>query len=213
MRVEDVPDPAVQDPTDAVVRVVRASVCGSDLHRWHDQEPSTSGRPMGHELLGVVEAVGGDVTSVRPGNFVISPFGIQDNSCVFCREGVHTSCVQGRFFGTGGVGGAQAEAVRIPLADGTLVKAGVALEDTDEAMLASLRDAWGVEPVETGIGGSIPFTADLLEVFPEATLLITGVEDPDSRAHSANESLHLDEWERACVAEVVLLARLGALPR
>jgi acetylornithine deacetylase/succinyl-diaminopimelate desuccinylase-like protein len=76
-------------------------------------------------------------------------------------------------------------------------------------MLASLRDAWGVDPVETGIGGSIPFTADLIEVFPEATLLITGVEDPDSRAHSANESLHLGDFRNAVLAEALLLARLG----
>ncbi|MDI3331057.1 MAG: dipeptidase [Micrococcus sp.] len=78
-----------------------------------------------------------------------------------------------------------------------------------QAMLASLRDAWGVEPVETGIGGSIPFTADLVEVFPEATLLITGVEDPDSRAHSANESLHLGDFRNAVLAEALLLVRLG----
>ena len=86
--------------------------------------------------------------------------------------------------------------------------------DTDapaaQAMLASLQEAWGVEPVETGIGGSIPFTADLMEVFPEATILVTGVEDPDSRAHSANESLHLGDFRHAIVAEALLLARLGA---
>jgi len=85
--------------------------------------------------------------------------------------------------------------------------------DTDapaaRAMLGALRDAWGVDPVETGIGGSIPFTADLLEVFPGATLLITGVEDPDSRAHSANESLHLGDFRNAVLAEALLLARLG----
>lgn len=79
-----------------------------------------------------------------------------------------------------------------------------------QAMLAALRDAWGVEPVESGIGGSIPFTADLLEVFPAATLLITGVEDPDSRAHSANESLHMGDFRNAVLAEALLLARLGA---
>ncbi|MFC7402294.1 dipeptidase [Citricoccus sp. GCM10030269] len=78
-----------------------------------------------------------------------------------------------------------------------------------QLMLTSLREAWGVEPVETGIGGSIPFTADLLEVFPEATLLITGVEDPDSRAHSANESLHLGDFRHAVLAEALLLAATG----
>ncbi len=78
---------------------------------------------------------------------------------------------------------------------------------------AAFRDAWGVEPVDAGVGGSIPFVAAFAEQFPQAALLVTGVEDPDSRAHGANESLHLDEWERACVAEAVLLARIGALPR
>lgn len=135
IRVEDVPDPTIQAPQDAVVR---ACVCGSDLHRWHDFPVTAVGRPMGHELLGVVELVGSDVATVRPGDFVICPFTIQDNTCAYCREGFQTSCVQGHFFGTGDVGGAQAELVRIPLADGTLVKAGVALEDTDEALLNSL---------------------------------------------------------------------------
>jgi cysteinylglycine-S-conjugate dipeptidase len=76
-------------------------------------------------------------------------------------------------------------------------------------MLASLREAWGVDPVESGMGGSIPFTADLMEVFPAATILITGVEDPDTRAHSANESLHLGDFRHAVVAEALLLAATG----
>ena len=78
------------------------------------------------------------------------------------------------------------------------------------AMMESFQQAWGVEPKATGLGGSIPFTADLKEVFPEATILITGVEDPDSRAHSANESLHLGDFRNAIVAEALWLARLGA---
>lgn len=136
IRVDDVPDPVLQEPGDAVLRVVRACVCGSDLHRWHDYTGDP--RPMGHELLAVVEQVGTDVTTVRPGDFVICPFGIQDNTCVYCRDGMQTSCVQGHFFGTGGIGGAQAELVRVPLADGTLVKTGTALADTDEGLLNSL---------------------------------------------------------------------------
>lgn len=83
----------------------------------------------------------------------------------------------------------------------------------DEAR-AALADAWdGTEPVEMGVGGSIPFIAAFAERFPEAAILVTGVEDPDSRAHGSDESLHLDEWERACIAEAVFLARLGALRR
>lgn len=75
---------------------------------------------------------------------------------------------------------------------------------------AAFHDAWGVAPVDVGIGGSIPFTADLTEVFPEATILVTGVEDPDSRAHGANESVHLGELEKVVLAEALLLTRLGA---
>lgn len=78
---------------------------------------------------------------------------------------------------------------------------------------SALADAWGVEPVDIGVGGSIPFVAAFADRFPDAEILVTGVEDPDSRAHGANESLHLREWERACVAETLLLARLGAAAR
>ena len=77
---------------------------------------------------------------------------------------------------------------------------------------AAFRDAWGVEPVDIGVGGSIPFVAAFAERFPDAAILVTGVEDPDTRAHGANESLHLGDFEKACVAEAVLLARIGAMP-
>jgi acetylornithine deacetylase/succinyl-diaminopimelate desuccinylase-like protein len=76
---------------------------------------------------------------------------------------------------------------------------------------AAFADAWGVQPVDIGVGGSIPFVAAFAEKFPDAGILVTGVEDPDTRAHGANESLHLEEFEKVCVAEAVLLARLGAL--
>jgi acetylornithine deacetylase/succinyl-diaminopimelate desuccinylase-like protein len=78
---------------------------------------------------------------------------------------------------------------------------------------AAFTDAWGVEPVDIGVGGSIPFIASFAQRFPDAAILVTGVEDPDTRAHGANESLHLEEFEKVCVAEAVLLARLGAMPR
>lgn len=78
---------------------------------------------------------------------------------------------------------------------------------------AAFADAWGVQPVDIGVGGSIPFVAAFAEQFPDAAILVTGVEDPDARAHGANESLHLGEFEKVCVAETLLLARLGALPR
>jgi acetylornithine deacetylase/succinyl-diaminopimelate desuccinylase-like protein len=78
---------------------------------------------------------------------------------------------------------------------------------------AAFTDAWGVQPVDIGVGGSIPFVASFAAKFPDAAILVTGVEDPDTRAHGANESLHLGEFEKVCVAEAVLLARLGAMPR
>jgi threonine dehydrogenase-like Zn-dependent dehydrogenase len=130
VRVEDVPDPVLQQPTDALVRVVRACVCGSDLHPYHSMPTSERGRTMGHEFIGVVEATGSEVSSLKAGDFVIAPFAYSDNTCDFCREGVHTSCRNGGFFST-----AQAEAVRVPQADGTLVKAPVG---EDSALLPSL---------------------------------------------------------------------------
>ena len=92
VRVETVPDPVIQQPTDAIVRTVRACVCGSDLHPYHSLPPTAGGTPMGHELIGVVEETGGGVTSVKKGDFVIATFAFQDNTCVFCREGFQTSC-------------------------------------------------------------------------------------------------------------------------
>ena len=134
VRVEDVPEPTIKAPTDAVVRVTLACVCGSDLHPYHSM-PAGSGRPMGHELIGVVEAVGDAVATLQPGDLVICPFAISDNTCPFCREGFHTACQNGSFFGSGEMGGAQAEKVRIPQADGTLV---AIPSDVDEALLPSL---------------------------------------------------------------------------
>lgn len=121
VRVETVADPTIVDPTDAIVRAVRACVCGSDLHPYHSKPESSRGQAMGHELIGVVEEIGSAVTTLKRGDFVIVPFAYSDNTCVFCQEGVHTSCVHGGFYGTRTVGGLQAECARIPQADGTLV--------------------------------------------------------------------------------------------
>ncbi|MGK5114654.1 zinc-binding dehydrogenase [Geodermatophilus sp. CPCC 205506] len=130
VRVENLADATLQSPTDAVVRVVRTCVCGSDLHPYHSMPASPEGTTMGHEFIGVVEEVGSDVATVRRGDFVIAPFAYFDNTCEFCREGLTTSCVHGGFFRT-----AQAEAVRVPLADGTLVPVPVG---EDAALLPSL---------------------------------------------------------------------------
>ncbi|MGJ0184365.1 zinc-binding dehydrogenase [Corynebacterium glyciniphilum] len=139
VRVEDVPDPVIKQPTDAIVRTVRACVCGSDLHGYHSAEAGGAGRPMGHELIGVVEETGREVTNVKRGDFVIAPFAYQDNTCVFCREGVQTSCIHGGFYGTPETGGLQADLARIPQANGSLVKVpGVDPDKADGTLLASL---------------------------------------------------------------------------
>jgi threonine dehydrogenase-like Zn-dependent dehydrogenase len=121
VRVETVPDPIISEPTDAIVRVVRACVCGSDLHPYHSMPASTKGTPMGHELIGVVEEIGSAVSSLKPGDFVVAPFAYQDNTCDICRDGFQTSCPHGGFYGNPRVGGLQAELARIPQADGSLV--------------------------------------------------------------------------------------------
>ncbi|MBF4457121.1 MULTISPECIES: zinc-binding dehydrogenase [unclassified Pseudoclavibacter] len=121
VRVETVADPTIQQPTDAIVRVTQACICGSDLHPYHSMQSSEQGSPMGHELIGIVEEIGAAVTTLEVGDFVIAPFAFQDNTCVFCREGVQTSCLHGGFYGSPEVGGLQAEFARIPQADGSLV--------------------------------------------------------------------------------------------
>src|SRR6266513_2321960 len=120
VRIENVPDAHLIEPTDALVTVTRACICGSDLWPYKAMEHRDTGRVMGHEAIGVVDAVGADVRTLKVGDLVVMPFAFSDGTCVFCHEGLHTSCIHGGFFGTEGVPGAQAEAVRVPLADGTL---------------------------------------------------------------------------------------------
>src|SRR5437763_851025 len=135
VRVENLPDATIKNPTDALVRITRACICGSDLWSYHDLPPTENGRRMGHEAIGVVEAIGADVRKVKKGDFVVMPFAYSDGTCDFCHEGLNTSCVHGGFFGNETVAGAQAEAVRVPLADGTLY---VLPSGRDRALLPSL---------------------------------------------------------------------------
>jgi len=120
VRIESIPDARLIEPTDALVQVTRACICGSDLWPYKAMEHSETGRVMGHEAIGVVESVGHDVRTIKPGDLVVMPFAFSDGNCEFCREGLNTSCVHGGFFGNEEIAGAQAEAVRVPLADGTL---------------------------------------------------------------------------------------------
>ncbi|GAA2274432.1 IMP dehydrogenase [Streptomyces ruber] len=143
MRVEDAPDPVVEQPTDAVVRVVRACVCGSDLHPYHTMAAADGPAPMGHEFLGVVEELGPEVSGLSRGDLVVSPFSYADNTCEYCREGLHTSCPRGGFFNSAGVGGGQAEAIRVPQAQGTLVKLPVGEDSELLPGLLTLADVYG----------------------------------------------------------------------
>jgi len=130
VRVEEIPDPTIVEPTDAIIRVTLACVCGSDLHPYHSMPASEDGTPMGHEAIGVVEEIGDDVTGVAVGDHVIVPFAYADNTCAICRDGFQTACAHGGFFS-----GAQAEKLRVPQASGTLVSFPA---DTDESLLPSL---------------------------------------------------------------------------
>jgi threonine dehydrogenase-like Zn-dependent dehydrogenase len=114
VRVEQRPDATVRQPTDAVVRVVRSAICGSDLWAYGSMPASQPGRPMGHEFLGVVEDVGADVTGLKPGDLVVTPFVWADNTCDFCTQGLQTSCRHGGRYGLNGVDGGQGEAVGVP---------------------------------------------------------------------------------------------------
>ncbi|MGW0637360.1 zinc-binding dehydrogenase [Nocardia salmonicida] len=143
VRVIVVPDPVIIDSTDAVVRIVRSCICGSDLHPYHSMAASDQGSPMGHEAIGVVEDIGADVTTVRKGDLVITPFAWSDGTCDFCREGLQTSCRHGGFWGGGPVGGLQAEAVRVPWADGTLVAVPVEEDSALIPSLLTLSDVYG----------------------------------------------------------------------
>jgi threonine dehydrogenase-like Zn-dependent dehydrogenase len=140
VRLEDQPDPVIKAPTDAIVKVVAACVCGSDL--WYYRGDNAIEEPfrIGHEFVGIVEEVGTDVRSLRAGDFVIAPFMYSDNTCAHCRVGIQSACSTGGFWGGPDrdgliVDGGQGEYVRIPLADGTLVST---REIPDAAMVPSL---------------------------------------------------------------------------
>ncbi|MGW1819150.1 alcohol dehydrogenase catalytic domain-containing protein [Streptomyces sp. NPDC002125] len=161
IRLVDVPDPVIEQPDDALVRVSLAAVCGSDLWPYRGQESFTPGDRMGHEWVGFVEEVGADVTRVRPGDLVLAPFAFADGTCRHCRDGLFTSCPGGGFWGGGNDGG-QAEAVRVPFADATLVPVRGVDADTDlQRRLLPLTDVMatgvhairlaGVRPGETAV--------------------------------------------------------------
>jgi threonine dehydrogenase-like Zn-dependent dehydrogenase len=137
VRVERVPDPSIQQPADAVVRVTHACICGSDLWFYRGVSNWEPGWRTGHEFMGIVEDVGTSVKTLKKGDRVIAPFAFSDGDCEFCRDGLFTSCTHGGFWGTTSDGG-QGEAVRAPFADGTLVKLPEALEGDERLLKAML---------------------------------------------------------------------------
>ena len=140
--IENVPDAAIVEPTDALIRVTRACICGSDL--WpYNGGPNVEGQHMGHEAIGVVEDVGSEVRRIKRGQVVIMPFADSDGTCLFCEEGLQTACVHVDFFGNGKLDGAQAEAMRIPNADGTLYPLEVGEDDALMPSLLTLSDVMG----------------------------------------------------------------------
>ena len=159
VRLEDRPEPTIIEPSDAVIRLPLTCICGSDLWPYRGIQPVSSPTAMGHEYCGFVEEVGRDVTSVKPGQFVIGSFFASDNTCPHCRHGYQTSCQ--RFEPAVG---AQAPHMRVPLADGTLV-ATRDVPDTDMIRsLLALSDVMG-----TGW-----FAADAANVKPGATVVVVG---------------------------------------
>jgi len=140
VRVESVPDARLVEPTDALVRVTRSAICGSDLWPYKSMEPTETGRRMGHEFIGIVEDVGNDVRTMKKGDLVVTPFVWSDGTCFFCRQGLHISCLHGGRYGFDGVDGGQGEAVRVPQADGTLVVLPVNEEDALLPSLLTLAD-------------------------------------------------------------------------
>lgn len=177
IRVDEVPEPGILEDTDAVVRVVLAGICGTDLHLYN--AGSALGLPggmrIGHELVGVVEAVGTGVRRIRPGDRVVSPFAFCDGTCFFCDHGMHCNCEHGGIFGFAPmwrpehgteIQGCQSELVRVPMADGTLVPVieGLATGEHD-AKLLPLADVFstgyhGVVGAQVGPGDTVVVIGD-----------------------------------------------------
>ncbi|MCU1638985.1 MAG: dehydrogenase [Microbacteriaceae bacterium] len=159
VRVEERAKPTIQNPTDAIIKVTAACVCGSDLWPYRGADSVAEPVPMGHEYVGIVDEVGAVVKNVKVGQFVIGSFFASDNTCEICQSGYQSSCVHRE-----GVGGAQAEYMRIPLADGTLVATAELPEANKIASLLAASDVLG-----TGWFGAVA-----AEVGPGKTVAVVG---------------------------------------
>jgi threonine dehydrogenase-like Zn-dependent dehydrogenase len=166
VRVADVPDPAVERPTDAVVRIERTAICGSDLHFLHGKTPIDPGGVLGHEAAGIVEAVGDAVTNVRAGDRVVASFHVACGHCWFCARGQTALCEDHAILGAGPFGGnlpgAQAERVRIPSADVNLLRIPDHVDD-DRAVFVG-------DVLSTGV-----YAASIAEAAPDETVAVIGM--------------------------------------
>ena len=163
VRVEDRPDPKIEKPTDAVIRLTATCVCGSDLWPYRGIEAINGPTHMGHEYVGVVEEVGSEVRTLKPGDFVVGSFVISDNTCEICQAGYQSRCVHGEFVSM--TIGTQSEKARIPLADGTLVATpGMPADDLVPSLLAAsdvLGTGWfGAVAAEAGPGKTVAVVGD-----------------------------------------------------
>ena len=159
VRVEDRPEPAIEQPTDAVVRLAATCICGSDLWPYRGVDSFGEPVPFGHEYAGIVEETGSEVRTIRPGQFVIGSFFASDNTCEICQAGYQTSCIHREL-----VGGAQSQRMRVPLADGTLVATpGVPSDDLVPSLLAA-----------SDVLGTGWFAAVAAEVRPGKTVAVVG---------------------------------------
>jgi threonine dehydrogenase-like Zn-dependent dehydrogenase len=162
IRVEDREDPEIIEPTDAILRLSATCVCGSDLWPYRGVEAIEGPSPMGHEYVGIVQEVGSQVSTIRPGQFVVGSFWASDNTCELCQAGYQSSCVQRVLMGTIGT---QAELARVPLADGTLVATpDVPADDLVPSLLAAsdvLGTGWfGAVAAQAGPGKTVAVVGD-----------------------------------------------------
>src|ERR1700742_5170540 len=165
VRVETVPDPVLRESTDAIVRVTFACICGSDLWPYQSMPANEQGRRMGHEFIGIVEEIGSEVSGLAPGDLVVAPFVWSDNTCDFCAAGLQIACRHGGGWGAAGVDAGQGEAVRVPLAQGTLVKLPVAPDSALMPSLLTLSDVYctghhGAVTAGVGAGGTVAVVGD-----------------------------------------------------
>lgn len=205
VRVADVPDPRIEEPTDAVVRVTISAICGSDLHFYHGKAPLSPGDSLGHEAVGVVESVGPGVRRFRPGDRVVVAFDIVCGDCWFCLRGQTALCDDFRNLGAGpfggSLGGAQADLVRIPYADTNLLVVPEGMEDERALFLGDI--------LTTGYYG-----AAIAGIHPGDTVAVIGAGPVGffciqaARIHGAGQVIAVDvQPDRLAVAE-----RVGAIP-